>query len=429
MKPARLFQLSFQNIWRRKFRTVLTVLGMSVGIGAMVLLISFAAGLQKANKEMLLSSMELTQLTVMKNSPQNGPGLVVEGDASSSFSVDELKTLTDIPHVKIAYPSYTLYDLKLSYNGATNEQMLTPTPVEIIDQKKKDKLEAGAWWTENDATAVVLSQQTADNLKVSPSDLVGKTVTLQLLKWSMQGQSEVVKEYSATVTGVLKKSTNSFGPFGADAISLGFAEVINNDRPAGEGYDPKLESWSTVNVIVDEPDNVKSVREEIQKKGWYASGVEELINQLNQGFLIMKIVLGIIGGIGLVVALIGITNSMLMAVLERTREIGILAALGASRRTITWLFLIEAAWLGLLGAAVGLGGAFVLGKLIVAGVGTYFSATGKDPGETTTFLKFYISAGLALSTLAGAFVITLLAGWLPARRAARLDPVKALRHE
>jgi putative ABC transport system permease protein len=120
---------------------------------------------------------------------------------------------------------------------------------------------------------------------------------------------------------------------------------------------------------------------------------------------------------------------MLMAVLERTREIGILMALGASRRTIAWIFLFEAAWLGFLGAAVGIAGGFLIGRLIMFGVNTYFAVAQKEAGEVTTFLKFNVSLMYIIGTLAAATLLTMLAGWLPARRAAKQNPVDSLRHE
>lgn len=419
MKFAQLLRLTFTNLGRRKGRSFLAIWAMSVGIGAMALLVSFAAGLQQTSREQLLSGTDLTQLTVTKQATQ----ALTVGGKISMFSEEEVGKLRALDHVRAAYVPVAMPGLKATWNDISVDLYAMPTPVEIITDKKRQQLEVGSWWERNEDEAIVLSAQTLEQLKVSASDVVGKTIKLQVMTFTPNGQ-QAGKTYDVRVSGVFKKNAKS-GFFSLDAASHGLAErVVREDPSWGELGG----SSSNVEVIVDDSANVAAVRTAITDLGWHASGLEEILDDIDRTFRVMKIVLGAIGGIALFVALIGITNAMLMAVLERTREIGVFVALGASRRTVARLFLIEAGWLGLLGAVVGLVGAFLIGQAIVGGVNAFFRVTGRDV-EDVALLKFHLEWVLAVGTLVGSTLLAMFAAWAPARRAAKQDPVTALRHE
>jgi putative ABC transport system permease protein len=152
------------------------------------------------------------------------------------------------------------------------------------------------------------------------------------------------------------------------------------------------------------------------------------MNAASGVFRIIQLVLGAIGGIALLVASIGIANTMTMATYERTREIGIMKAVGASGKQVRALFLFEAAVIGLLGGVGGLLFAVTaagLGNLLVASLGT----AGQNPVTGGGGSLFYIPVPLALFAVTFSALVGLVAGTLPAVRAANLDPLAALRHE
>lgn len=426
MKLGRTISMSLQNLWRRKLRTILTVWGMSVGVGAMVLLISFASGLQKQNEKQILSGINATRLTVSKEKSSGFGGRQDAGQEVKTFNNDDLAKLKSFANVRGVYPSVSVPPLKVIWQDKKYDSFFQQKPVEDITDSQKKNMAAGQWWDNNTGAAIVISESTLSQWKVAAKDIVGQTVKVVIQNFSVNGVSDGAS-FDAKVSGVAKKSTG-VSDFGSDAISHDLAERIAAQSISFDGSSQKPGAWSSIFVYVDDKDSVTNVREQIEKAGWFASGVEDLLKSINQAFLIMKIVLGIIGGIALFVALIGITNSMLMAVLERTREIGILSALGASRRTISAMFLTEAAWLGTFGALFGLLGAYLIGKGVVFGINTYLKIS-QSTNEGLTIIQFYIGWPLALGTLAGAIIITLLAGWIPANRAAKQDPVRSLRHE
>lgn len=428
MKTAELLRLSFTNTWRRKLRSALTIWGMSVGIGAMILLISFAQGLQQTARDSFLSSTSLTEIQVTTQSLEqmsSGPSL----SEPPTFKPADLTFMRSIPHVLGVYPPVYAPTAGIEIDGKRTETIsLNAKPVVAIDAAQVDKIERGSWWTKDSDPSIVLSWKAAQQLSDDPASVVGKTAKLSTMIYTDKAATPG-PTFEANVSGVMKDGENAFfGMSGATGlIAYDLADRMTRETLPPDILNDQLNRIFNVTVYVDDSQNVAGVRQILQEKTWGVQTAEDMLKQLDQGFLIMKAVLGAMGGIALFVALIGIANSMLMAILERTREIGIMVAVGASRRTITWLFLSEASWIGLFGGLFGLLGAWLLGKLIVVGIGIFFSA--QQSSGNFPPIVFTIDRTLILGTLVGAVLMTLLAAWLPSRRAAKLDPVKAIRHE
>lgn len=428
MKFRELLRISLTNTWRRKLRTGLTIWGMSVGLGAMILLISFAQGLQQTARESFLSSTSLTEIQVNSQSFEQmsaGPTTT----EPPTLKADDLTFMRSIPHVIGVYaPVYApITGIEID-EKRTESIFLNAKPIVAIDASQKDKIERGSWWTNDGDASVVLTWKAAKQFSDDPTMVVGKIAKLSTTIYSEKAGTPG-PSFEATVSGVMAEGESGFFGMGGDTgfIAYDLANKIASETLPKDILVDQKNSIYNVTVFVDDSDNVAAVRQVLQEKTWGVQTAEDMLKQLDQGFLIMKVVLGAMGGIALFVALIGIANSMLMAILERTREIGIMVAVGASRRTITLLFLSEASWIGLFGGLLGLVGAWLIGKLIVFGIGVFFSAQ-QNSGNFPPIV-FTIDQTLILGTIVGAILMTLLAAWLPARRAAKLDPVKAIRHE
>lgn len=428
MKFRELLRISLTNTWRRKLRTGLTIWGMSVGLGAMILLISFAQGLQQTARDSFLSSTSLTEIQVNSQSfEQMSAGPITT--EPPTFKDDDLAFMRAIPHVIGVYAPIYAPITGFEIDGKRIESIfLNAKPIVAIDEAQKDKIERGNWWTSDDDRSVVLSWKAAQQFSDDPLTVVGKTVKLSTTIYTEKSGTPG-PTFEATISGIMKDGETGFFGMGGNGgfIAYNLADRISREALPKDVLTDLQNNIYNVTVFVDQSDNVPAVREALQKKTWGVQTAEDMLKQLDQGFLIMKVVLGAMGGIALFVALIGIANSMLMAILERTREIGIMVAVGASRRTITMLFLSEASWIGLFGGLLGLVGAWLIGKLIVIGIGVFFSAQ-QNSGNFPPIV-FTIDRTLILGTIVGAILMTLLAAWLPARRAAKLDPVKAIRHE
>jgi putative ABC transport system permease protein len=152
--------------------------------------------------------------------------------------------------------------------------------------------------------------------------------------------------------------------------------------------------------------------------------LSDALTAAKRGFIILDIMLSLIGSIALVVSSLGIVNTMVMSILERTREIGIMKAVGGSDADVRNIFLVEASSIGILGGLVGVAIGWTVGRIINFAANWYIKSQGGDPGNL-----FSLPLWLVAGSIGFAIVVSLIAGSYPARRAARLDPIQALRHD
>jgi putative ABC transport system permease protein len=183
-------------------------------------------------------------------------------------------------------------------------------------------------------------------------------------------------------------------------------------------------TYSSLSVRVGNPNQVPSVEDAIKKLGFGAFSLVDATRSVRQFFAVLDGFLAIFGSLALSVASIGIVNTLVMAILERRREIGIMKALGASDADVRGLFFAEAGAMGLVGGAVGVTLGWVIGRLINFGTNVYLVRQHFPPAQIWSVPLWLILGAIAFST-----GVSLAAGLYPAVRAARLDPVQALRYE
>jgi putative ABC transport system permease protein len=202
-----------------------------------------------------------------------------------------------------------------------------------------------------------------------------------------------------------------------DIQDMDFQRLVTENILAKNGY-------GSIILKVDNTKNVEAVGEIIKKKGYGATTAQDMLDEIGKVFTALGIFSGAIGGIALFVAAIGIINTMIMATYERTREIGVMRACGATKATIRRLFTFEAALLGFFGGVIGLIVSFLLAKVINLITDRIALSQNLPISNFVTFPIWLILGVIAFTTLVG-----LLAGLYPAHRAAKLNPVDALRYE
>jgi putative ABC transport system permease protein len=183
-------------------------------------------------------------------------------------------------------------------------------------------------------------------------------------------------------------------------------------------------AYSSLGVKVTSASKVQAVQDAIRKMGFNTFSILDATKSLRRFFAVLDIFLGIFGSLALVIASLGIINTLLMAILERRREIGIMKAIGASDRDVKVIFFSEAAVMGLAGGLFGVALGWTLGRAINLGTNFYLKQL-EMPPENLWSSPWWLMVGAVIF----AIVVSILSGLFPAARAAKLDPVEALRYE
>jgi len=183
-------------------------------------------------------------------------------------------------------------------------------------------------------------------------------------------------------------------------------------------------TYMSLSVRVKNPVRVQAVEDGIKKMGFNTFSMLDATRSLRRFFAVLDLFLGIFGSLALAVASIGIVNTLVMAILERRREIGIMKAIGASDEDVQRLFFAEACVMGALGGVVGVALGWTIGRVINVATNLYLKKQGLQP-EQIWFVPWWLVGG----AIVFAIIVSLISGLYPARRAARLDPVQALRYE
>ena len=430
-----LVKTSFGNLSRHKVRTILSAVGVTVGILTIVTMLSLGVGVQQE----IIQVFQSAGLETVRVRP-----VTEERTAFNQFAeprrtvlitpalVEEIRARDDVVEVRprMFVPWGINSSLKIG------EEMIKVRVGESLwglsdPFTRPPELMAGEELADDAQGDIVVSASALEALgykgparstssgQAEFESLIGQEVALVLK--APRGDTQV---FPFHVVGVLDTSYGARdGYFGthvglADALALKAWWYNDPDILEHEGYDELTIKATSLN-------DATQIVEQLQERGFRVESLRMMLDMVNKAMAILQTMLGSIGGLALLVAAIGIANTMVMTVYERTKEIGILKAIGASPGDIRVLFMTEAALIGLLGGAVGTVGGWLLGLGLNEGILAYLRW--KEIPVTGTF--FVLTAWLVALALAFATVVGLLAGLYPAARAARLDPLEALRHE
>jgi putative ABC transport system permease protein len=450
MNPGDNIQLSIRNLCQSRLRTTLTCMGVAIGVGALTCMISLGVGMQEQLVGRFLRSGVFDSITVFPSGAQFGRNLrpMVKknsdlkktGPEKTKPALDEaaLKTLSALDHVKEVYPNLRVpVEVRLEERS----EFFTAAGVPMSSGKEGtfQKLSFGSFFSAPDKYECILSLETAGQLSDRlPKELIGLEVTVSFATAGgagVQALSPALNiqrmEKRFRIVGIIEREAGpSFGGglFSSIMIPLEKArEMGNYDLSDPQSLLRQLsdkQSFMSATVKVRQPQDVEEVERKISELGYNAFSINDALQGAKKAFILLDLLLGLTGSVALAVASLGIVNTMVMSILERVREIGIMKAIGGSDMDIRKIFLLEASLIGLIGGVCGVILGWAGGRAINFGANIYIKSQGGSPENMFILPWWLITGGILFS-----IVISLTAGSYPAARAARLDPIQALRHD
>ena len=454
MKLQDYVELSLSNLWKRKLRTFLTTFGVVIGIGALVAMVSFGKGIQR-NVTMSFETLELfNYITVFSGAFDGFRGNRSESNAGrtagkanadptmlNDSALAEIRTLPGVESVfpDIRFPAQVRLgeEEEFTFVQALPAEFATTELVQLRSGRPLDEGEEGALIISD---SLLRRLGTRDYTGAVGQEITVSTLVLDLSDFPLADLAAVLaggrlpfkqRPYTFTISGVSERMGFG-GPslLRSDVIiPSGRAEkmdklAVTNLSDLFRGSDRITGGYAIVNVKLSSPRHVDAVKARIEDMGFQTFALIDQLEEIKSGFVFMDMFLLAVGMIAIVVASLGIMNTMIMSIMERYSEIGIMKAVGAGDGDIRKIFVFESCVIGFFGGLFGLVLGWVVSRVINQ-VANYFLARQGVP-----FIEYFnFPWWVCLGSIGFAIAVSLASGIYPAVRAARVDPVVALRHD
>ena len=452
MKFTDAVEFSLASLRKRRLRTLLTASGVMIGIGALVSMISFGKGMQKNVTEAFKASDLFNTLMIMPGGadvPSNDPDqprrpAEKAGRADAVLDDAAVAEISRIPGVRTAYPDVNFPAL-VGLEGEEEFRLIQVVPATVAASNAV-QVRWGRAYASDDEEGVVVSQSLLRRLGANePAAAVGKTLRITSVSidlgqlasldlsafFSGKGFPVAREDYDFPIVGVIETTAFGGGPSPVQndvLIPPGTARRIKR-LPMTSIWDLfRLRDgrlgYSAASVKLGSLRDLERVKTKVREMGFTTFALADQFDEITKTFYFMDMILAAVGMIAIVVAALGIVNTMVMSILERFREIGVMKAVGAADGDIKRIFFFESGTIGLLGGAAGCGLGWAVSLVINRVVNFYMARQGMPHIEYFAF-PFWIFLG----ALGFSLLVSLVSGIYPARRAARVDPVIALRHD
>ena len=461
MKFSDILKMCFDSLSRRKGRTILTVLGVFIGCTSIIVMVSIGAGMQESNDKMLEGMGDLTIIEVYQGYSQDG------SSNTAKLNDDAVKSFHEIAGVKAVMPKASLNNYSASFKAGIGGRYtadwgtLVGIDVSALDDmgfevvsgrypESSDEVVVGQYFAYDffdsllpDGRNYVSRYVWDENGNLDESnvpdpffDPLKTDVTMVLTPYDDgSGTESTPYEVDLKIVGVLKYDQGK-GYETSDGVMMDIDALKALIKDLTGSTDTKFE-YSSINVKAESLDAVTDVEQEIKNLGYSTYSMQSWRDELNKQTRQIELMLGGLGAISLLVAAIGITNTMVMSISERTKEIGIMKALGCYVRDVRAMFLMEAGSIGLLGGILGLIFSFIISVIINL---FSFGAFGGG-GVTWELIKQALIGGegvtrtsvikpeLVLFALVFSVMVGLVSGYQPANKAVKISALEAIRNE
>lgn len=464
MRWSDLLEMCLANLRRRKGRTILTMIGVAIGSCAILVMMSIGFGFAQQQERLLASLGDLTTINLMSQGMSQG------------ITEKNITEIRNLEHVQAVMPKMTLFDEMSSLTAGSNDRYITDylnlvgIPFEELDKFGYEFLEdnrpahpavslrdlpvlVGENYAYsfrdtlrpegknrrtppmNDQMGMMAGPMPQDMPIESEDPFFDPAKTRQTLTLSLN-QPEGPKSISRplSIKGVLKGNWNQgYETYEGVLMDISQLKALRKELYQTYGIQmPAFKGYNEGMVKVDDMKNVEAVEKQIGEMGIGTSSQASIRKGMEETTRNTQLVLGGIGSVSLIVAAVGIANTMIMSITERTREIGIMKAIGCRLQDIRLLFLTEAAFIGFFGGLIGLIVSLIVSLLInvltsstpITDISTFWSAISGYGTRLSVIPPWLIGFSLIFSTLIG-----LISGYSPASKAMRISALEAIKHE
>ncbi len=391
-----LFTIAWKNLAAKKLRSLLTIFGVVIGIGAIFFLLSFGLGLQQLVTNEVIGDQSVKSIEV--TSPNSR--LLQLNDEFAN----DIKQFAYVDRVGVQYS----FPGSLQRSGAEIDSVVYGIDTPYQDMTTLN-LTAGRYLEPDDLPAILINLSALKSLgEDDPKAVLGQKLEITI---PLQGAS----------TSDVNELKGSFEVVGILDSGSGAEVFMPKDNFALVG----VLAFNNVKVMADDAAHVATVRSHIESKGFLTSSPADTLGQINQIFRFFTIIMIGFGSIGMVVSILGMFNTLTISLLERTREIGLMMALGARNSDMRKLFVFEAVLISFIGAVVGILLAIIGGKILNFFMNQFSAKRGVTESFELFSTPLWAVGMLILFTVA----VGLLVVYIPARRAQKINPIDALRRE
>lgn len=467
-------RMSISSLRRRKLRTFLTILGVVIGTASIVVMISLGLGMQESVYREIEQSGGMTSLTVTGKQTDTGmysSSLGSEEESDKYITDEVIAQLREMEHVKSAEPvlSMNAIALKGKYIGYLELRGMTPEGLKqlkmdlvpggtlpdpdsrnldlvvgngVIQSFYEESTGKGYWDTGElpdidfmkDQMFLILDEstyfQSQENTDMGTGGENGENGQDGS---AASAQKKTAKKYVVKASGVIEGDVNAYNANYyyvycdldtlKEMLKKEFRGSVIPGQPSTKSGKPYSKFvYSSATVQADDMGEVDALSAQIREMGYNVTTNAEYMESMKKQFAMVQAVLGGIGAVSLLVAAIGIANTMMMSIYERTKEIGVMKVIGCSLKNIKQMFLLEAAFIGFVGGVIGSVLSFLMSFVI-----NFLTGNGSTVGLDGNIS--YIPLWLVLAALAFAVLVGMTAGYFPAKRAMRLSPLAAIRNE
>lgn len=398
MKFSYLLKLAIKNLMTRKLRTTLTVMGIVIGVGFIVFLVSLGFGLQR------ISTSEIANLDALKViDVSSGKSKVIKVDDGS---LEKFKKLANVTQVE---PVASLVG-KVAYKKSEVESVVYGKNIEYL--KLEDvQLDRGSIYTSNYQKQAIVNKSILNRFGITENeDFIGEEITAKITLEKTNEAGETVNEDKWEKFKIIGVISDSGSPY--IYVPLEVLKELGVDK------------YSGAKVMVTTKESVDTTKSQIENLGFRVTSLKNTVDQINQFFAIFQLILVAFGAIAVIIAVLGMFNTLTISLLERTREISFMKVMGATKKDVWWLFIVESIIIGGSGALIGVFSSVLISSSLNQTLISLAEKTGNKPVAI-----FYTPMGFIMGITAITIFISFITGIYPSVRAMKIDPLETLRYE